>query len=68
MSEVWKDGEQNCNWVIVQDNGDPLRFPSGEIVVYGGVEDYENDMIEGDVAMTLGQYAESLGVNWRTLI
>lgn len=64
----WKDGEQYHNWVIVQDNGEPLRFDSGELVIYGGVEDYESDMAEGDTAMTLGQYAESLGVNWRTLI
>jgi hypothetical protein len=64
----WKDGDEHCNWVIVQDNGDPLRFPSGELVIYGGVEDYECDMIESDTAMTLGEYAESLGVHWRTLI
>lgn len=68
MDGVWNDGEQNHNWVIVQDNGDPLRFPSGELVIYGGVEDYECHMIEGDTAMTLGEYAESLGVHWRTLI
>jgi hypothetical protein len=45
-----------------------LRFTSGELVIYGGVEDYEAHMIEGDTAMTIAEYAESLGVDWRTLI
>lgn len=68
MDEVWKDGDEHCNWVIIQDGGEPLRFPSGELVVYGGVEDYECDMIEGDMVMTIAEYANTLGVNWRTLI
>jgi hypothetical protein len=68
MNEEWKDGAEHCNWVIVQDDGKPLRFADGGLVVYGGVQDYENDMEEGDTAMTIAEYAESLGVDWRTLI
>lgn len=68
MNGVWKDGDEHCNWVIVQDGGEPLRFEDGELVVYGGVEDYECHMIEGDVAMTIAEYADLLGVNWKTLI
>lgn len=68
MNGIWKDGDEHCNWVLVQDNGEPLRFESGELVVYGGVQDYESDMIEGDTAMTIAEYAISLGVNWRTLV
>jgi hypothetical protein len=68
MDEVWKDGDEHCNWVIIQDCGEPLRFQSGELVVYGGVADYECHMIEGDIAMTIAEYANTLGVNWRTLV
>lgn len=68
MNEEWNNGDENYNWVIVQENGEPLRFDSGELVIYGGVADYEIHLIEGDKAMTVGEYAELLGVNWRTLI
>lgn len=68
MNEEWNNGDENYNWVIIQDNGEPLRFDSGELVIYGGVEDYEPNLIEGDTAMTLGEYAKLIGVNWRTLI
>lgn len=68
MNKDWKDGDENHNWVIVQENGEPLRFNSGEFVIYGGVEDYEIHLIEGDTAMTIAEYADLLGVNWRTLI
>lgn len=68
MNGHWDNGEENYNWVIIQDNGEPLRFDSGELVIYGGVEDYEIHMIEGDTAMTIAKYANLLGVNWRTLI
>ena len=68
MNEEWNNGDENYNWVIIQDNGEPLRFDSGELVIYGGVEDYEIHLIEGDTAMTIAEYAELLGVNWRTLI
>lgn len=68
MNKEWNNGDENYNWVIIQDNGEPLRFDSGELVIYGGVEDYEIHLIEGDTAMTIAEYAELLGVNWRTLI
>ena len=64
----WNNGEENFNWVIVQDNGEPLRFDTGELVIYGGVEDYEIHLLEGDRAMTIAEYAEFIGVDWRTLI
>lgn len=47
MNEEWKNGDENHNWVIIQENGEPLRFNSGELVIYGGVEDYEIHLIEG---------------------
>ena len=68
MNEEWNNGDENYNWVIIQENGEPLRFSSGELVIYGGVEDYEIHLTEGDTAMTIAEYAELLGVNWRTLI
>ena len=68
MNTEWNNGDENYNWVIIQDNGEPLRFDSGELVIYGGAEDYEIHLIEGDTAMTIAEYAELLGVNWRTLI
>lgn len=65
----WSNGDENHNWVIVQDNGEPLRWSdNGELVIYGGAEDYQLHLTEGDTAMTLAEYAELLGVNWRTLI
>lgn len=65
----WSNGDENHNWVIVQDNGTPLRWSdNGELVIYGGAEDYQLHLAEGDTAMTLAEYAELLGVNWRTLI
>jgi hypothetical protein len=68
MEEVWKDGDEHYNWVIIQDNGEPLRFTTGELVIYGSAECYESGMVDGDHILTLGEYAESLGVHWRTLI
>ena len=64
----WNNGEEHYNWVIVQDNGEPLRFTTGELVIYGGVEDYQEDLIEGEKAMTIAEYARTIGVDWRTLI
>lgn len=68
MNGHWNNGEEHCNWVIVQDNGEPLRFEDGSLVIYGGVADYECHLIEGDVAMTIAEYGKSLGVDWRTLV
>ena len=64
----WNNGDEHYNWVIVQDNGEPLRFNDGELVIYGGVEDYQEDLIEGDKVMTIAEYAKTIGVDWRTLI
>lgn len=65
---AWNNGEENCNWVIVQDNGEPLRFADGDLVIYGGVEDYEEDLTEGDRVMTIAEYADFAGVQWQTLV
>lgn len=61
--------EEDVNYVIVQDNGEPLRWTDdSKVVIYGGIEDAELDFQEGDTIVTLGEYAKSIGVDWKTLL
>lgn len=68
--EEWKGiKEEDVNYVIVQDNGEPLRWSDDKkVVIYGGIEDAESDLQEGDKIVTLGEYAKSIGVDWKTLL
>lgn len=70
--EEWEDSlpnEEDVNYVVVQDNGEPLRWTDdNKVVIYGGIEDAEEDCYEGDKIVTLGEYAKSIGVDWRTLL
>lgn len=70
--EEWEDSlpnEEDVNYVVVQDNGEPLKWSDdNKVVIYGGIEDAENDVREGDKIVTLGEYAKSIGVDWRTLL
>ena len=70
--EEWEDSlptEEDVNYVVVQDNGEPLKWSEdNKVVIYGGIEDAELDLQEGDKIVTLGEYAKSIGVDWRTLL
>lgn len=61
--------EEDVNYVVVQDNGEPLKWSGdNKVVIYGGIEDAKEDCYEGDKIVTLGEYAKSIGVDWRTLL
>lgn len=61
--------EEDVNYVIIQDNGEPVVWSDNKLpVIYGGIEDAEMDLAEGDKIVTLGEYAKSIGVDYRTLI
>ena len=70
--EEWEDSlpnEEDVNYVVLQDNGEPLKWSEdNKVVIYGGIEDAENDVREGDKIVTLGEYAKTIGVDWRTLL
>ena len=70
--EEWEDSlpnEEGVNYVVVQDNGEPLKWSDdNKVVIYGGIVDAELDLQEGDKIVTLGEYAKSIGVDWRTLL
>lgn len=62
---------EDVNYVILQDNGKPIIWAeNGMPVIYGGVEDAELDLnIEsGERIVTLGEYAKSIGIDWRLLV
>ena len=67
---MYKDiKEEDVNYVIIQDNGEPVVWSDNNLpVIYGGVEDAEMDSQEGDKIVTLGEYAKSIGVDYKTLI
>lgn len=61
--------EEDVNYVIIQDNGKPVVWSDNNLpVIYGGVEDAEMDLQEGDTIVTLGEYAKSIGVEWESLV
>ena len=61
--------EEDVNYVILQDNGEPVVWSDNNLPVsYGGVEDAEMDLQEGDTIVTLGEYAKSIGVEWESLV
>lgn len=61
--------EEDVNYVIIQDNGEPVVWSDNNLpVIYGGVEDAEMDLQEGDTIVTLGEYAKSIGVEWESLV
>ena len=61
--------EEDVNYVIIQDNGEPVVWSDNNLpVIYGGVEDAEMDLQEGDKIVTLGEYEKSIGVDYKTLI
>lgn len=61
--------EEDVNYVILQDTGEPVVWRDNNLpVIYGGIEDAELDLQEGDKIVTLGEYAKSIGVDYKTLI
>lgn len=61
--------EEDVNYVIIQDTGEPVVWVENNLpVIYGGIEDAEMDLQDGDKIVTLGEYAKSIGADWRTLI
>lgn len=62
---------EDVNYVILQDNGKPLVWATNRMpVIYGGIEDAELDLYEecGERIVTLGEYAKSIGIDWRLLV
>ena len=62
---------EDVNYVILQDNGKPLVWETdGMPVIYGGIEDAEMDLREedGEKIITLGEYAKSIGIDWKLLV
>lgn len=62
---------EDVNYVILQDNGKPIGWATdGMPVIYGGIEDAELDLYEecGERIVTLGEYANSIGIDWRLLV
>ena len=62
---------EDVNYVILQDNGKPLVWETdGMPVIYGGIVDAEMDLREedGEKIITLGEYAKSIGIDWRLFI
>jgi hypothetical protein len=62
---------EDVNYVILQDNGKPLVWTTnGMPVIYGGIEDAELDLYAdcGERIVTLGEYAKSIGIDWRLLV
>jgi hypothetical protein len=62
---------EDVNYVILQDNGKPLVWAiDGMPVIYGGIEDAELDLNteDGERIITLGEYAKSIGLDWRLLV
>lgn len=60
--------DEDLNYVVIQSNGEPLRFTDGDLVIYGGLEDVNCDILPDDKILTLGEYAKSIGVNWKELV
>ena len=62
---------EDVNYVILQDNGKPIVWDvDGMPVIYGGIEDAELDLNAdcGERIVTLGEYAKSIGIDWRLLV
>lgn len=53
----------DSNFVILQDNGEPLIFDDGMLVIYGGFEDAEMDAREGDSIITLESYLNLINMD-----
>lgn len=61
--------EENTDYIILDKQGEPLRFESdNQIVIYGELEDAELDCIEGETIIPLVEYANKIGVDWKTLV
>lgn len=61
--------EKDVNYVILQDNDKPIVWATnGMPVIYGGIEDAELHSEEGDKIVTLGEYADNIGIDWRLLV
>ena len=67
---MYKDiKEEDVNYVILQDNGEPVVWSDNNLpVIYGGIGDAEMNLQEEDKIVTLGEYAKSIGVDYKTLI
>jgi hypothetical protein len=62
---------EDVNYVILQNNGKPIVWETdGMPVIYGGIVDAEMDLREedGEKIITLGEYAKSIGIDWRLLV
>jgi hypothetical protein len=62
---------EDVNYVILQNNGKPIVWETdGMPVIYGGIVDAEMDLREedGEKIITLGEYAKSIGIDYRLLV
>ena len=56
LERICEDIEEN-NYVIIEDNGEPLRWSAdGKVVIYGSKEDAELHTCEGEKIVTLADY------------
>ena len=61
--------EEDVNYVILQDNGEPVVWSDNNLpVIYGGVGDAEMDLQEGDKIVNLGEYEKRIDENYKSLI
>lgn len=60
--------EENTDYIILTEQGEPLTFSDGEIVLYGELEEAQEDLATNETIVRLVDYAKQKNINWKDLI
>ena len=60
--------EENTDYIILTEQGEPLTFSDGEIVLYGELQEAQEDVASGETIIRLVDYAKQKNIDWRTLL
>jgi hypothetical protein len=60
--------EKNTDYIILNEQGEPLTFSDGKIVLYGELNEAQEDALENETIIRLVDYAKQKNIDWKKLI
>lgn len=59
---------ENTDYIILNEQGEPLTFSDGEIVLYSELNEAKEDALENETIIRLVDYAKQKNIDWKKLI
>jgi hypothetical protein len=58
--------EENTDYIILTEKGEPLTFSNGEIVLYGELNEAQENALENETIIRLVDYAKQKNIDWKS--